>query len=167
MELPQTPCGFDEEFLADLLYDPSVLLLDRLLELDSERSLVRCSVATEPLDPFTAAQRNDPLHHPAHMAGAAVLQATASLGFVHAYYLLGLRSRDGWAGYGTHIHRAVFRGLISPGEAVEATCVATRVRPSPERYAIRYRFDFRAGEQRRYEGDQTAFWFREGAGDSS
>jgi hypothetical protein len=30
----------------------------------------------------------------------------------------------------------------------------------PERYAIRYRFDFRVDGARSYEGDQSAFWFR-------
>jgi hypothetical protein len=159
-ELPATPCPFDQDFLDDSPYDPSVLLLDRLIELDPRRGLVRCRMPTAPSDPFTAAQRNDPVRHPPHVSGAAILQATASLGFVHAYYLLGLRHRDGWIGYGTHIHRAVFRQLISPGTPVDATCVATRIREEADRYAIRYRFDFRADGRRCYEGDQTAFWFR-------
>lgn len=159
-ELPATPCPFGPDLLDDALYDPSVFLLDQLLELDPGRSLVRCLIATDPPDAFTAAQRVDPVRHPAHVAGAALIQATASLGFVHAYYLLGLRSRDGWSGYGTHIHKAVFRKLVSPGTPIEATCTATRVRPGPDRYVVRYRFDFRAEGARCYEGDQTAFWFR-------
>jgi hypothetical protein len=160
LDLPATPCAFDQQFLDDSPYHPSVLLLDRLLELDPERSLVRCRMPTLPSDPFTAAQRTHPVRHPAHVSGAAIVQATGSLGFVHAYYLLGLRHRDGWIGYGTHIHRAVFRQLIRPGAEVEASCAATRIRREDDRYAIRYRFDFRAGGKRAYEGDQTAFWFR-------
>jgi hypothetical protein len=65
----------------------------------------------------------------------------------------------------THIHRAVFRQLITPGTPVEATCIATRIRKDDDRYAIRYRFDFRADGRRYYEGDQTAFWFRTRAAD--
>lgn len=135
-------------------------MLDRLLELDPEGGLVRCRMATDPPDPFTAAQRSDPVRHPAHVAGAAIIHATGSLGFVHAYYLLGLRRRDGWAGYGTHIHRAVFRKPVTPGTPIDATCVATRIRESTDRRAVRYSFDFRAEGARCYEGDQTAFWFR-------
>jgi hypothetical protein len=158
-ELPATPCPFDQDFLDDAPYDPSVLLLDTLLALDPERSLVRCRMPTQPSDPFTAAQRTHPVRHPAHVSGAALIQTTASLAFVHAYYLLGLRHRDGWIGYGTHIHRAVFRQLITPGTPVETTCIATRIRRDGDRYAIRYRFDFRAEGRRCYEGDQTALWF--------
>jgi hypothetical protein len=159
-QLPSTPCSFDQQFLDDLPYDPSVLLLDSLLELDLEGGLVRCRMPTQPLDPFTAAQRTHPVRHPAHVAGAAIIQATASLGFVHAYYVLGLRHREGWIGYGTHIHKAIFRQLMTPGTPVEATCVATRVRPGKDRYAIRYRFEFRDDSVRYFDGDQTAFWFR-------
>jgi hypothetical protein len=163
-ELPALPCSFDRDFLDDSPYDPSVLLLDRLLELDPQRSMVRCRMPTWPSDPFTLAQRTHPVRHPAHVSGAAILQATASLGFVHAYYLLGLRHREGWIGYGTHIHRAVFRRLITPGVPVEATCIATRIRPDDDRYAVRYRFDFRAEGRRCYEGDQSAFWLRTSSG---
>jgi hypothetical protein len=46
--LPRTPCRFDEAFLAELLYDPEVLLLDELLEVDPERSLVRASLGRRP-----------------------------------------------------------------------------------------------------------------------
>jgi len=159
-KLPATPCPFEQDFLDDSPYDPSVLLLDQMLELDAQQSLVRCRMATDPRDPFSAAQRTHPVRHPAHVSGAAILHATGSLGLVHAYYLLGLRHRDGWIGYGTHIHRAVFRRLITPGTPVEATCIATRVREDEDRYAVRYRFDFRADGRRYYEGDQTAFWFR-------
>lgn len=165
--MPETPCPFPEDFLDELLYEPSAFMLDRLLELDPERGLVRCRMATDPPDPFTAAQRPDPVRHPAHVAGAAIIQATGSLGFVHAYYILGLRQRDGWAGYGTHIHKAVFRKLVTPGTPIEATCVATRVRKGEDRRVVRYRFDFRAEGGRCYEGDQTAFWFRTEQGATS
>jgi hypothetical protein len=159
MNLPQTPCSFDEAFRAELLYDPEVLLLDELLELDPERSLVRASLTFDATTPLTAQQRVSK-HHPRHLAGGLILHATGSLGFAHAYYLLGLRTSDGWSGYGTHIHRAVFRGLLEPGDRVEAACRATRVRLGEERHVIRYSFDFRREGKRVYEGDQTAMWLK-------
>jgi 3-hydroxymyristoyl/3-hydroxydecanoyl-(acyl carrier protein) dehydratase len=158
--LPRTPCRFDEAFLAELLYDPEVLLLDELLEVDPERSLVRASLHVAADLPLTAHQRVDPERHPRHLAGGLIVHATGSLGFVHAYYLLHLRTSEGWTGYGTHIHRAVFRGLIEPGDRVEATCRATRLRLGGERHVVRYAFDFRRDGKRVYEGDQTAMWFR-------
>jgi hypothetical protein len=150
---------FDQAFYDELLYEPEVLLLDELLEVDAERSLVRATLKVAPDLPLTAQQRVS-ANHPRHLAGALILHATGSLGFVHAYYVLGLRTSEGWSGYGTHIHRAVFRGLIEPGDRVEAECRATRLRLGAERHVIRYAFDFRRDGKRVYEGDQTAMWMR-------
>ena len=157
-----TPRRFDEdpEFLVDLPYDPSVLFFDELLELDAAAGLVRCRMPTDVPMPFVEAQRAHPVLHPRHVAGAVMVHATGMLGFVHAYYLLGLRHREGWIGYGTHIHKVVFRKLVSPGTPIEATCVATRSRIGTQRHMIRYSFEFRHEGAVCYEGDQTAVWIR-------
>jgi hypothetical protein len=164
-----TPRRFDAEaeFLADLPYDPSVLFFDELLEVDPARSLVRCRMPTDRPMPFVEAQRVHPVFHPRHLAGAVMVHATGMLGFVHAYYLLGLRHRDGWIGYGTHIHRVVFRKLVPPGTPLDATCVATRSRIGKKRHMIRYGFEFRHEGDLCYEGDQTAVWMRVSAGEGS
>ena len=153
----------DPDFLADLPYDPEVLFFDELLELDREKSLVRCSMPTNDALPFTRSQRAHPVLHPRHVAGAVMVHATGMLGFVHAYHILGLRHRDGWIGYGTHIHRVVFRKLVEPGEPIEARCEATRTRAGKTRYFVRYRFEFRHQGALCYEGDQTAVWMLAGA----
>ena len=155
---PVVPCRFDEEFLADLPYDPEVLFFDELLELDREKKMVRCRMPTDRPLPFTGSQRVHPVRHPKHVAGAVMVHATGMLGFIHAYHLLGLRHRDGWIGYGTHIHRVVFRKLVVPGSPIEATCVATRTRLGRERHMVRYEFEFRHEGAVCYEGDQTAVW---------
>jgi hypothetical protein len=129
-EPPATPCAFDEAFLADCPYDPEVLLLDSLLEVDRGASLVRCRMVTDLPLPLTSSQRAHPAHHPRHIAGGLI---------VHAYYVLGLRYHEGWIGYGTHIHKASFRRLISLarrsrrpapprafGSGISATSCATR-----------------------------------------
>jgi hypothetical protein len=100
--------------------------------------------------------------HPAHVAGAVMVHATGMLGFIHAYHLLGLRHGAGWIGYGTHIHRVVFRKLVPPGKPIIATCVATKIRKGASRYMVRYSFDFRHEGDRCYEGDQTAVWMLTG-----
>jgi hypothetical protein len=61
-------------------------------------------------------------------------------------------------GYGTHIHRVVFRKLVSPGEPILATCVATRTRLGKVRHFIRYSFEFTHEGQVCYEGEQSAIW---------
>jgi hypothetical protein len=161
-ELPSTPCALPGELLDDMLYEPSDYLIRELLELDPERSLVRLAFGSDRSQPLTSSQRVD-AGHPAHVAGALLVHLTGAAGFVHAYYLLGLRHRDGWVGFGTHIHRAVFRKLITPGEDFEMTLRATRVRPGRDRYMVRYDVEVRSDGARCYQGDQSAAWMRDAA----
>lgn len=153
-----TPCPFDADFLDDCPYDTDVLFFNELTELDVDKSMVRCKMPTDVALPFTSSQRAHPVRHPRHVAGAVMVHATGSLGFVHAYYVLGLRHRDGWVGYGTHIHRVVFRKLVPPGSPIDATCIATKVRRGKTRMLVRYQFEFRHEGDVCYEGDQTAVW---------
>ena len=150
--------GFDAAFLADLPYDPEVLLFDQLLSVDAEASRVRCRMPTDRPIPFTIHQRAHAERHPRHVAGAAMIHATGMLGFVHAYYLLGLRHAEGWIGYGTHIHGATFRKLVSPGAPIDCTCTATKVRLGRTRHVIRYSFEFVHEGDVCYQGDQSAVW---------
>lgn len=166
--MPALPGPFDDAFLADLPYEPSVLLFDRLLEVDETASRVRCRMPTPETLPFTSAQRAHALRHPRHVAGAVFVHATGMLGFIHAYHILGLRHREGWVGYGTHIHKAVFRKLVPPGAPIDAICRATKVRKGRERYMVRYEFDFLHEGERCYEGDQSAMWMKvAGDGDAT
>jgi hypothetical protein len=160
-ELPATPCPLPQELLDDMLYEPEPYMVRELLEIDPERSLVRLSFGSDASQPVTSSQRVDATH-PAHVAGALLVHLTGAAGFVHAYYLLGLRHRDGWIGFGTHIHRAVFRKLITPGDDFEMSCQATRIRPGRDRYMVRYDVEVRSDGARCYQGDQSAAWMRHG-----
>ena len=161
---PNTPLKLREDhaFLADLPYYPEVLFFDELLEVDPDQSRIVCRMPTDQPMPFVSAQRAHPVLHPRHVAGAVMVHATGMLGFIHAYYLLGLRHKDGWIGYGTHIHRVVFRKLVPPGEPIVADCKATRSRLGKARHMIRYAFEFRHQGAICYEGDQTAVWLKVG-----
>jgi hypothetical protein len=152
------PAPFDEDFLADLPYDPEVLFFDRLLEVDLAEKLVRCSMPTDRPLPLTDSQRHHPVRHPKHVAGGVLVHATGMLGFVHAYHVLGLRHRDGWIGYGTHLHGAVFRKLVEPGAPLEATCRTVRQRLGKSRHFVRYAFEFKRDGQVCYESEQSAVW---------
>ena len=153
---------FDPEFLADLPYDPSVLMFDELLEVDATKGRVVCRMPTDRPIPFTVDQRAPPERHPRPLAGAAMIDATGMLGFVHAYYLIGLRHGDGWIGYGTHIHGATFRKLVPPGTPIECACTATKVRLGRSRHLVRYQFEFVHEGDVCYRGDQSAVWSRVG-----
>lgn len=150
----------DAAFMADLPYDPEVLFLDELVALDREQSLVRCLVPTSEEMLLTRSQRAHPIYHPRHVAGAVLVHVTGMLGFVHAYHILGLRHKEGWIGYGTHIHKAVFRKLVPPGSPIDATCRATRTRTGKQRYFVRYAFELRHEGALCYESEQTAVWLK-------
>jgi 3-hydroxymyristoyl/3-hydroxydecanoyl-(acyl carrier protein) dehydratase len=167
--IPPTPHDFDDAFLADLPYDPEVLLFDRVLEIDASENRIVCNMPTHERLPLTRAQRAHPVRHPRHVAGAIMVHATGMMGFIHAYYLLGLRHGEGWVGYGTHVHSAKFRKLVEPGEPIEATCRVTRQRLGRRRHVLRYSFAFRHEGALCYEGDQSAVWMLtgDGAGDAT
>lgn len=152
--------AFDQAFLDDLPYDPEVLLFDRLLEVDRDKRLVRVRWPSSAEQPITRAQRNHPRYHPPHVSGALMVHATGILGFVHAYYVLDLRHRDGWIGYGTHMDGVVFRKLVPPGGIIEASCWATRARLGRERHFVRYAFEMRHEGDICYESEQSAIWMR-------
>lgn len=156
MSAAATP--FDRAFLDDLPYDPEVLLFDALVEVDRNASRVVCRMPTRDSLPLTRSQRTDPVLHPRHVSGGLLVHATGMLGFVHAYYVLGLRHHEGWVGYGTHIHSATFRKLVPPGTPIEATCAATKIRSGRARHVVRYEFRFLHEGDTCYEGDQTAMW---------
>jgi len=154
------PRAFDDAFLADLPYHPDVLLFDQLLEVDREKRLVRCRMPTRDDLPITRSQRAHPVLHPRHVSGGLMVHATGMLGFVHAYYVHGLRHHEGWIGYGTHLHDVVFRKLVVPGAPIEATCTALRDRAWGGKRLVRYRLEFRHEGDVCYEGEQTAVWLR-------
>lgn len=150
----------DPAFVADCPYGPGGLLIDAILEIDRERSLVRARMPTHDDLPLTREQRAHPLRHPRHVSGGLMVHMTGMVGFVHAYYVFGLRHAEGWIGYGGRIHSAKFRALAPPGEPLELECAATRVRRGPTRIVARYDLRFRQGGKLVYEGDQTAMWIK-------
>lgn len=154
------PSPLEPDFVADCPYGPGGLLLDRLLVIDRERSLVRVRMPTHDDLPLTREQRAHPIKHPRHVSGGLMVHMTGMVGFVHAYYVLGLRHAEGWIGYGGRIHSAKFRALALPGEPLELECEATMVRRGARRVVARYQLRFDQAGTRIYEGDQTAMWLR-------
>ncbi len=152
----------DQEFIDDCPYGPDAMLLDEVLEIDAAQSLIRVRMPTHDALPITAAQRAHPVRHPRHVSGGLMVHMTGIAGFAHVFYLLGLRHRDGWIGYGARIHSARFRALAVPGDPLHLECKATRLRKGEERALGRYEFRFTQNGKLVYEGDQTAMWMKIG-----
>lgn len=150
----------DRAFLDDCPYLAEGLLLDEILELRPEESLVVASMPTHADLPLTRTQRVHPEKHPRHVAGGLMVHMTGMIAFVHAYYLLELRHAEGWTGYGAKIHAARFHNLAPPGEPLRLECRATQLRRGSKTVLARYGFRFLQGERLIYEGDQTALWSR-------
>lgn len=147
-------------FIEDCPYGPDGQLIDELLEVDLERSLVRVRMPTHDDLPITNTQRVHPTRHPRHVSGGLMVHMTGILGFVHAYYVLGLRHRDGWIGYGAKIHSARFHALATPGEPLVLEARATQCRQGELRVLTRYEIKFFQNDKLVYEGDQTAWWMK-------
>ncbi len=150
--------ALDPAFVADCPYGPGGLLIDDIVEIDEANSRVVARFPTDTSLPLTREQRNDPVRHPAHVSGGLMVHMTGMVGFVHAYYVLGLRHADGWIGYGVRIHDARFAALASPGQPMLLEGTATRVRHIREQYFVRYQLRFTQGDTLVYEGDQSAIW---------
>ena len=150
----------DPAFVDDCPYGPGGLLLDELLRVDVDSSLVVARMPTYDDLPLTREQRAHPVRHPRHVSGGLMVHMTGMIAFVHAYYVLDLRHADGWIGYGGRIHSARFKALARPGEPLELECRATQLRRSAASVLARYAFRFTQAGTLVYEGDQTAMWMR-------
>jgi hypothetical protein len=150
----------DPEFVADSPYLPGGLLIDEVLVIDREQSLVVVRMPTHHELPITREQRAHPVRHPRHVSGGLMVHMTGVAGLVHAYYVLDLKHRDGWIGYGGAIHRARFKALAEPGDPIEIECRCRQIRRGDQRILGRYDLVMRQAGKVVYEGDQTALWMR-------
>jgi len=149
-----------QRFLETFLYDPDVFFVDTIHRLDAERFEIEAEFDTERALPFAASQRNHP-GHPAHVAAAEILQATGSLGCLHAWFFHGCRWDEGWVGFGNRIHRADFKSLARIGPPIRMASRETRTRVGPRRVVLRCSFEFEQEGRRVYVGDQTAMFLRD------
>jgi len=154
----------DEDFLADLPYDPAVLLIDRDVVLTDDA--VHATMRTDVPLPFTVAQRTHPTRHPAHVNGGTLVHLTGMMAFVHAYHLHGMRHREGWIGFGARIERANFQRLVRLGPPLVVSCTSVRARVGSQRAVVRYVFEMRQDGAVAYTSEQTGFYVNVDAGAS-
>lgn len=150
----------DPLFVADCPYGPEGVLLEDILEVDVAASRVVALMPTHADLPITREQRAHPVRHPRHVSGGLMVHMTGIMGFVHAYYVLGLRHAEGWVGYGARIHDAKFAAIASPGLPLVLEAKATRVTRGTTRVVARYDLRFTQGDTVVYTGDQSALFFQ-------
>ena len=150
----------EQDFIDDCPYGPEGMLIDEILEIRPDRHFVRARMPTSPELPITRAQRTHATRHPSHVSGGLMIHMTGMVAFVHSYYVLGLKHREGWIGYGVRIHDAKYTALANTKDPLILECTATRIRRIREQYFIRYCFAFKQNEKAIYEGDQSAIWQR-------
>ena len=150
----------DPGFVADCPYAPEAILLDEILEVDREASLIVASMPTREDLPLTEHQRVHPERHPLHVAAGVMVHLTGMLGFAHAYFVLDLRQADGWVGFGTNIQEARFGRLVAIGPPLRAECRATRVRRLKDNLYVTYAFRFEQEGVVVYQSRQAAVWRR-------
>jgi hypothetical protein len=159
----------DPDFVDDCLYLPDGLLIDEVLDVDAPNSLVRVRMPTHEGLPITAAQRVVPGIHPRHVSGGLMIHMTGVVAFAHFYYVLGLRHRDRWTGYGVRIQEARFHRLATIGPPLVLECRALRTRRRGTHLLVQYQFRFFQEDVLVYEGQQAAMWMKvpEGADESA
>ncbi|MCC7536380.1 MAG: hypothetical protein IT379_09210 [Deltaproteobacteria bacterium] len=153
----------DPEFVADCPYGPDGVLLEEILEVDVPNSRVVALMPTHDELPITRSQRAHPVRHPRHVSGGLMVHMTGIMGFVHAYYVLGLRHADGWVGYGARIHDAKFAAVAKPGAPMVLEVRAKKVTRGNTRVVARYDLRMTQGDTVVYTGDQSALFFLVGA----
>jgi len=150
--------ALEPEFVADCPYGPGAICIDEVVEIDKAAGIVRARMSTHPDLPLTRDQRTHPVRHPRHVSGGLMVHVTGMLGFMHAYYVLGLRHADGWIGYGGRIYAARFVALATMGPPLDLELRATKIRQRENQVFGRYEFRFTQEGTLIYQGDQVAMW---------
>jgi len=153
--------ALDPDFVADCFYGPGGQLIDEILRIDAENHIVVCRMPVGAELPITREQIVHPVRHPQHVSGALMVHATGIVGFVHAYYVLGLRHAAGWVGYGARIESARFHNIAHvPGDALVLTGRVTQLRKGATRILVKYAFEFHQADKLVYQSKQTAMWIQ-------
>ncbi len=153
----------EDEFVADALYDADALFLDEIVEVDRAADRVVARMTPHPNLPLTVSQRVRPDTHPRHVNGGLMIHITGVLGLAHGYYCLGLRSRDGWVGFGAGIHNARYPSIAVMESPLILVAEAIKVRQGATRVMARYRFTFTQDDRTVFASEQSAMWVRERA----
>lgn len=161
---PKLPADCDpaqlQRFLDTYMYRPEAFLLDEIFEMETSKGRMQARLDTAKPLPYSDLQRSHD-GHPAHVSASDVLMLTGSLGCLHAWFFHDCYWDEGWAGFGSRIHRADFKGLITRGPELLLTSRETSSRNGKRRVVLRYDFEFYQQDKLVYVGDQTAMFVKD------
>lgn len=147
-----------DDYINECLYGPEGWFVTDAAFFPEEKRIVGY-VDTTRLGPLVEAQVVK-ANHPKHVPAGLSVHITGILGSLYAVYVLGLRSSEGWVGFGTHIHHVRFPkvGQIGPVMACHLECLSDRTMMGTRFTKFRFRYE-QDGEVV-YESEQTAAWIR-------
>lgn len=145
-----------EDFAQYCMYERRSWFVHDLVEVDPDNDRLVAIMRTTDLGPLVEDQRVLP-GHPKHVPAACMIQATGTLGMLHAVYVMDLR---GWAGFGTHVKEARFGGMGVIGPDVVLNVQATRRRKLRSTWFVDYAFHFVQEDRELYRSTQTAAWIK-------
>lgn len=147
-------------FREGFLYRDEACLLDTVHDACPETHTLTARLETTLPLLYSRLQRND-AHHPPHVAAADLLAVTGTLGCLHAWLFHGVRWDEGWAGFGSRIHRADFKRIARIGPPLELSSHESRSRVGEKRIVLRFDFEFHQAGELVYKGDQSAMFLKQ------
>ncbi len=148
-----------DDFAAESLYGPEAWFIHDLVEVDVDGRRIVGSLDTTRIG-WLVDQHQEIAGHERHLPGAVAVQMTGTLAQLLAIYVLGMRTTEGWFGYGSHVHQAKFPSLGRVGPPVLAECKVLRMRDLRGTRFIRYAYRYTQEGREVYVSEQSAAWLR-------
>lgn len=155
----QAPPNILAAFAPESLYTPDQWYVHDILEHDQDRVIGICDTSRLADHPLVLAQRPWPAQ-PKHVPGVIMVQITGTLGNFHAVMCLGLKMTEGWAGFGTNILDAKFRGLGRIGPVMRCELKVEESRELRGTRFVTYAFRYEQEGRVIYTSRQRASWLR-------
>jgi len=148
-----------DAFERGYMYHEAGILVDRLIRIDDENGVIEAELDTSRPLAYSTLQRTTDAH-PLHVSAGDLLMATGTLACLYAWLRLGCKWEDGWAGFGSRVHRIDFKHMVQVGPPLEMRLQRTALRRGSKRIMLRCALRFSQEGRLNYVGDQTAMFVR-------
>jgi hypothetical protein len=146
-------------FLDGYMYRDAAVLIDRVLSLDLDAGSLEAELDTVRPLAYSALQCTTE-DHPLHVSAGDLLMATGTMACLYAWIALGCKWDQGWAGFGSRVHRADFKRMVRVGPPLHMHMQQTAVRKGSKRVMLRCDLRFTQEGLPTYIADQTAMFVR-------
>jgi hypothetical protein len=146
-------------FLDGYMYRDAAVLIDRVVSLDEDAGSLETELDTVRPLAYSTLQRTTE-DHPLHVSAGDLLMATGTIACLYAWIALGCKWDQGWAGFGSRIHRADFKRMVRVGPPLQMRMQQTAIRKGSKRIMLRCDLRFTQEGRPTYIADQTAMFVR-------